>query len=188
MLFGAMSLCQFFANVWLRRFSTPRRDRAIYEAIYRLRPACIVEVGLRCERRALRMMKLARQRRRGPIEYVGIDLFESRPASTPGMTLKRAHRMLRCEGAAVRLFPGSADAALTALANRVTEVGVIVIEGDPSFHRRARCIPFLPRMLADGALLLWDDPGDSGREAPFSECSAAEIRTWARGVPFRRAA
>ena len=64
------------------------------------------------------------------VRYVGIDLFEARPAISPGMTLKRAHRLFRATGVESRLIPGDPLTALARAANSLANSDFVVIAAD----------------------------------------------------------
>src|SRR5438067_12197918 len=82
-------------SIYLRYFSQPAGERAIYRAIRDKPIRSIVELGVDLSR-ARRLLEMASWRCNGlPLRYTGIDLFDSRPSAQSTLTLKQAFAALR---------------------------------------------------------------------------------------------
>ena len=91
--------------------SRPRAERQLYRCIRKRRVSQIVEIGIRCLPRTLRMLRVAAPATGlPPVRYTGIDAFEDRPTGTPPLSLKEAYRSMRATGAnplaSLRLLDG----------------------------------------------------------------------------------
>ena len=109
---------------YLIHASKPSSDRPVYRVISQDRVRTILELGMGTGRRALRMIEVAGQQTPAHrVSYIGVDLFEARPAgSTQVLTLKEAHRLLRATGAQVRLLPGDPLSALRPVVNGLEKI------------------------------------------------------------------
>ncbi len=164
----------------------PVADRAIYRLLRRSRLQRIVEIGVGDGQRSSRMIQLAQSRLPAGqvVHYTGIDLFESRPASEVGITLKGLHRQLAPLTAQVRLHPGDAFGALSRIANQLTQTDLLIIRAGQSDEVMQRAWHFVPRMLhAQSRVLV---PGDgSGPDVPYRTLGLADVQ---RMTPSRIAA
>ena len=175
---------------YLTLLSNPPQDRRIYQAISQLHPEAILEIGIGSGERASRMIELAlRYQGAGQLRYIGIDLFEARPPENPGLTLKRAHRLLSDGDTSVRLIPGDPGGVLTVAANGLGPVDLVVISHDPSIAPDSRAWFYLPRMLSPDAAV-FEEQVESGGRCEFRRHTLAEIRSQADAISrqFRRAA
>ena len=152
-----MKLARLLRYGYLAYLSQPSADRTLYRAIRRARPTRIVELGIGCGRRSLRMIELAQRHQPEPVHYAGIDLFEARAAETPGLTLKQAHSLLGGSGAKVRLVPGDPAAALRRAANVLPQTDVLVISADQDREALSRAWFYVPRMLHERSLVFREE-------------------------------
>ena len=135
---------------FLRFFSKPAAERAIYRAIARQRARRFVEIGVGRAVRAKRMLAVAsRFHDREQLSYAGIDLFEDRPADNPGLPLKLAHQLLRPMAGKLQLVPGDAYSALCRSANTLVQSDIIVVTGNTDDEQMRPAWFFFPRMLHD---------------------------------------
>ena len=142
-------------SLYLSYLSKPAVDRCLYRQIARRPITSIVEMGVGMGLRSARMIELAlANAEAGPIRYTGIDLFEARPAFAPGMTLKRAHRVLSSLGAKIRLTPGDPFSALARIANRLTGTDLLVIGADQDANSIEQAWFFIPRMLHEKSVVM----------------------------------
>jgi hypothetical protein len=110
-------------------FSKPTADRVLYRSIARHRPESIVELGLGLAERSASMIQLSqRYRPASEIKYTGLDLFEDRDQCAPGITLKRAHRILGKMTSRVQLFPGDPRQSLARRGNLLLNTDLIVVD------------------------------------------------------------
>ncbi len=168
-----MSLGSRLKALWSACFSPPTPDRALFSALAQRPLRRILEIGLGDGSRALQIIKLARKRRRGAeVHYIGVDQFELRPRAETRLTLKTAYRLLRAAGARVKLVPGDPLSALARTANSINRVDTVIIAHDVDAQSLARAWFYLPRMLANSAVVYWaDNPAqpDMYREVPSVE-------------------
>ncbi len=143
--------------VHLAYLSKPPGERGIYRWVRRLRPRKIVELGIGDGLRTTRILGLTLQLN-DQLHYCGIDLFEAREAQSPGLTYKRAFRLLRLPGAHVTLVPGDPYTALARTANALTGTDMLLISADQSAASLEQAWFYLPRMLHDGSVVLRQDP------------------------------
>ena len=157
-------------------FSKPAPNRLVYRLIDRNRFTSITEIGLSDGERAQRMIAFAR-RHHPPdqVRYAGLDPFEGRPSSLPGLTLKAAFRLLSPTGVQVRLVPGDLLAGLVRSANTLTKTDLIVIDAEID---RAALQPawfYFPRMLHERSLVLLGTPGERQGFQQFSYGQVVEL-------------
>ena len=157
-------------------FSQPAEDRVIYRALHK-RPVCnIVELGVGYAVRAQRMIAVAsRNESDGEIHYTGIDFFEDRPASNPGITLKRAYRLLRQLRASVRLVPGDPFTALARMSNSLPDTDLLVVGADQDADALSRAWMFVPRMIHDETLIFVQKADQLGNPTRFVQLSASQV-------------
>jgi hypothetical protein len=151
--------------LYLSYLSRPASDRVLYRAIGRRRMRKILEIGIGPSRRTLRMIDLAGRVGQGEsVRYAAIDLFEARPPeSTPGLSLKETHRLLKSTQAQVQLIPGDPASALARSANSLQNMDLVIISADHDEQSLAGAWFYLPRMLhANSAVYLESKLADPG--------------------------
>lgn len=151
-------------TLWMTRFSRPAGERPLWRHVLRKPPGRILEIGLGTLARTERLIRLAAALRpEQPIQFVGIDRFESRtPADPPGVSLKEAHRRLTGLGR-VQLVPGRADAALARVGNHIGVFDLVLVSSDETEGRSGKAWFFLQRLVrpestvfvAEGAGATW---------------------------------
>jgi len=175
--------------IQLAYFSRPSSLRRLYRHIRRARCRRILEIGLQCPRRALRMIETASLGRpAGDVVYTAIDLFELRsPSARPGASLRLAYRQLAASGARIQLLPGDPFSVLSRRANDLLNRDLILISGEVDSAELAKAWFYLPRMLhAESAVFRFAPPGE-GSQPAFRRIPPAELDTLA-GANQRRAA
>lgn len=122
------------------------------------------------------------------VRFVGIDEFESRPASPSPLSLKSAYQLLNPLGARVRLLPGDPFAALAQSANTLLGTDLILIDAhqDPASLMHAWF--YVPRMLHDQSLVVVEAAGHGGAESTYRLLDADAVRQLARQAQPRRQA
>jgi len=169
-----LSVGSLLRSVYLRYFSKPAAERVIYRAIRRRSIRSIVEIGVDLKR-ARRLIEFATSRISGsPIRYTGIDLFDSRPADQPPLTLKQVFAALRTKNIRVQLVPGDPYTALHRVANSLASTDLLLIGANQDPESLARAWPWVPRMLTATSLVLLQEtapqPGEfSWRVLPLVE-------------------
>jgi hypothetical protein len=165
----------------------------LYRALAVSRACRIVEFGIGMGHRSLRLIEVARMYGSAErVRYTGIDLFEARPAISPGMTLKRAHRLFRAAGVRVRLIPGDPLTALARAANSLTNTDFVVIAADQDVGSVAQSMFYLPRMIHADTQVFVEEPIPDSSDTRFRPLLSVEISRMAaiahRGMHAVRAA
>ena len=153
--------------LYLSYLSKPASDRVLYRAIGRRKVRRILEIGMGPSRRTLRMIDLAGRVNQGDsVRYAAVDLFEARPPeSSPGLSLKEAHRLLKSTRAVVQLIPGDPASALARAANALQNQDLVIISAEHDEQSLAGAWFYLPRMLhANSAVYV--ESRDAGSPAP----------------------
>ncbi len=198
---GASTLsASLLKALWLSYLSQPANDRLIYRTVRKLKVRKILEVGIGDGQRALNLISLAqRYQPETKIHYVGIDLFESRPADAAlGLPLKEAFCRLRAAGARTNLVPGDPNEAIASVANSLPGFELVLFTADRPLESYGRAWFFLPRMLSSGATVLIAEsailaPGEPPGRSPavqsvgWRSMTLAEIHSLAV-APWRKAA
>ena len=86
----------YLRYLYLAYLSKPIGDRELYRAIRRGSCRRILEIGIGCPDRTMRLVQLSmRNPGAEPVRYVAVDLFEARGADKPGgLSVKEMHRLL----------------------------------------------------------------------------------------------
>lgn len=185
-----MSLTQRIKYLYLAYFSKPTGDRALYRWIKQRRISRIVELGVGNGQRGLRLIGLAQSLAAADaVRYVGVDMFEGRPRdAAPGLTLKEAHKLMQATGAKVQFLPGDPFSALARGANANTGTELFLVAADQDPQSLARAWFYVPRMLADGAVVLLEQPADKPGESTWRRLRAEELERLAAPPARQRAA
>jgi len=167
----------------------PGAERPLYRAIHRRRPRQLVQVGLGDGDQVERMLRFAASYAGSEgLAFAGIDLFEARPTSQPGMTYQQAHRRFGALVEQFSLVPGDPNTALSRAANRLLQTDLLVVRAghDPASLKHSWL--YVPRMLHETSVVLVEEPGTKGSR--FRAMDAAEIAHLAAdvSVPRTRAA
>ena len=182
-----MKSLSLVSRLHLGYLSNPKSDRAVYRAALSRKPTRIVELGIGMATRSLRLLTIAGSYAEPEsIAYAGVDLFEARPESQPGTTLKRAHKLLKPLAGTFRLVPGEPYMALMQLANAVGQVDMIVIAADQDAASLAQAWFYVPRMLSDTTVVLLEQPTEKANVTRFVELPHEEIRRRAEAAAPRR--
>ncbi|NLF67416.1 MAG: hypothetical protein GX575_00020 [Candidatus Anammoximicrobium sp.] len=171
-----MSQLGTLKHAYLSYFSQPATDRVIYRLIDKHPVRSILELGVGDAVRAERMISLAsRQQADVELRYIGIDLFEDRPAGAPQIALKQAYLQLRQQNVKVRLVPGDPLEALTRIANEITGIDLVVVAGDQEPASMARAWMFLPRMVHGETIFLAQAVDPQGRLGDFAPLTRQQV-------------
>ena len=154
-----MPTTSLLRNVYLLYFSKPIHQRPVLRAAASMRARRIVQIGVGTGGQALRLLEVVRRYHgRDQVRFTGIDLFEARPPDAPGLTLKRAHKLLRRLASTVQLLPGDPQSALARGANAMLDTDLLVISADQSGARIRGAAGYLPRMLHERSLVFIQYP------------------------------
>ena len=170
-----MAAAGFFKSVYLRYFAKPTCERKLFSLIRRHAIGSIVELGVATGDRSIRMIELA-QRYHGPdVRFTGVDMFEARDDMSSGLPLKQAYTKLRATGAKVQLIPGDPFSALARTANGLTGTQLLLISADQDEQSLERAWFYVPRMLAEDAIVLVEQLGEGESAARHDLLSTDEI-------------
>lgn len=156
-----MALPGWIGTLWMTRFSRPAGERTIWRQVLRHPPQRILEVGMGTLARTERLLGLvAGLAPVQPVQFVGIDRFESRtPADAPGVTLKQAHKRLT-PLAKVQLVPGNAEAALARVGNHIGVFDLVLVSADEEPRNLEKAWFFIQRVVrAESTILVEPSPG-----------------------------
>lgn len=161
-----MSVGSLIRSSYLLYLSQPAADRVLFKGMKGRPIRSIVEIGVGLGGRTERLFEVAAWRPDClPLKYCGIDLFDSRPANQPRLTLKRAHHDLRATGAKIRLVPGDPADALHRCANALTGTDLLIVSAHQDAASLARAWRYIPRMLHPQSLVFVQDAsGGTGKE------------------------
>lgn len=184
-----MAAASFLRAFYLSHLSKPAGDRVLYRLIQKQKVRGILELGVGDGRRACQMIALAQRVSPGErIQYVGIDLFESRsPADGPGLSLKRAHQILGATGARVQLIPGDPYSALARTANSLKDLDLIVLSSRLDRASLERAWFYFPRILHPSTRVFREQTAPNG-EQTLRRVEHMEITRLSEAVSARRAA
>jgi hypothetical protein len=170
---------------WLAR---PKSDRPLFRLIRKHKPCKLMLLGLTDSVRPVRMISLAqRYHPTAPIEFAGIDRFDSRASGIPGMSLKLAHQLLRPTAARINLIPGDPFEALTRAANTLHGYQLVLISATQNPESLSRAWFYLNRLLAPNAVILREETAANGPILnALPQAELARLATAA--APHRRAA
>ncbi|MCI0358955.1 MAG: hypothetical protein L0211_10790 [Planctomycetaceae bacterium] len=190
-----MSVGSLIRSSYLLYFAQPAADRTLYWAVRRKPIRTIVELGIglgeAAHYRTERLLEVAAWRREClPLVYTAIDLFESRPASQPRLTLKRAFRELRATGAMARLIPGDPYSALLRMANALTGTDLLIVSAAIDQDSLAQAWRLVPRMIHPKTLVFQEDADAASGQASWRQLNCDEIHQLAAAAnrAIRRAA
>lgn len=170
--------------LYLACCSRPACERPLYVEMRRRPISRILEIGLGDGRRALRLIEIARLfRPEQPLDYSVIDPFEM---ARGGLSVKAAHQMLARSGARYRLIPGEPLATLAAMANSLLGQQLVIVASPADPAARTPLWLYLPRLLADDALLYLSDASGPGGSCVLRPVSRDELQ--ARATAARRRA
>jgi hypothetical protein len=166
---------------YLTWFSTPAADRTIYQAVHNGTFRSIVELGVGTGVRTKRLFELAvkPQHTETPLRYTGIDLFEARPANSPGMKLKQAFQTLQTPNVKVQLVPGDPFSALSRMANTLSETDLLVIGLDQAGESLNQAWRYVPRMLHPETMIFFERPEKKAGETKFELLKPVDIQRYA---------
>ncbi len=149
-----MSLRHFLRSSYLFYFSQPVAERNLLKAIHKQPIRSLVELGVGTGARTRRLLEvIGWSARDSAIKYTGIDLFEGRPAGTPGMTLKEAFNSLKTPNVKMQFVPGDPYQALARTANMLTGTDMLIISAGLDEASLARAWMYVPRMLLPTTLI-----------------------------------
>jgi len=157
----------------LAYLSKPKNERSLYRAMRHSNSRSILEIGVKMAERSKKLIEVAQRFQQDEIQYTGIDLFEGRPQSDPGATLKSTHRTLGQTGAKIKLCPGDPQSALMRISNSLSDIDLVVIAADQDPESLARAWYYVPRMLHAESLVFVQQNDATGN---FQRLTALEIQ------------
>lgn len=186
-----MNVGRVIRSTYLLYFSKPPADRVLFKAIQGQPIRSIVELGIGFSGRTRRLIEVARWRADNlPLRYTGIDLFEARPASQAGKSLKEAFAELRLPGIRAQLVPGDPNSALRRVCNSLTDTDLLLISADQDRDSLAQAWAWVPRMLTPRSLIFIEESGSQPGQCVWRRLRLEEIQKLASQASraLRRAA
>ena len=172
-----MTVGSLIRSTWLLYFSQPAPDRFLYKAIKGKVIRSVVEIGIGNGLRTQRMLEvLLWQRTNEPLKYTGIDLFEARSGTQPGLPLKAAFQDLRRPGVQVKLVPGDPYNALIRAANGLVGTDLLLISADQDRESLERAWTYMPRMLHTGSLIVEEDSDPKSGKTSYRRLTLLDVQ------------
>jgi hypothetical protein len=183
-----VAAASWFKYTYLAHFSQPRTQRQLYR-LAKVHKICrIVEVGIFSLERTTALIAVAQRFAEGaPVNYTGLDWFDSRTDDLPKLTLKQAHRELQATGATVRLVPGDPGRAVSSIANSHQHTGLLLLSSPVTESQLAAAWFFFPRMIDAKSVVLRERIDAVGRPT-FELLHHASLAKQAASLGERRAA
>ena len=153
---------KFFQSFYLTHFSKPVSQRAIYRHIQSEHPRKVLEIGIQRAERTLTLMQMLIKYcgEKSDVHYCCIDPFESRTSvDGPGLSLRKAHRLIGQFGVKTRLVPSAPASALRQLhLNRLIEKVDLAIIATPDTQWLPACIGSLSELIHESAGIFFGVP------------------------------
>jgi hypothetical protein len=177
-------------RLYLRHFAKPPHDQSLFRLVHRHAIAKLALLGMSDLERTMRLIEVAQADNGGVgIELIGVDKFEMRSAAEgQGTTLKSAHRFFAAKAIKARLLPGDPQSVLTASANSITGVDLLLIAADQDRESLSRAWFYVPRILSATAEVLIEEPQGKAGEFVWREIGRDELTQLANKPRHRRAA
>lgn len=132
----------------------PASDRSLYRAAVQYDFKSVVEIGISSIERTCRVLELAHRFTEEPVQYTGIDMFESEVRGSNRIGLKVAHVELKKTGAKVKLMPGDPFSCLSRSVNLLSGTDLLIIGKDADAESMKRSWFYLPRMIHEDTLVM----------------------------------
>lgn len=190
-LVGTMRKMSFFRQLCCCYFSKPASDRRLYRTAVEFEFKSVVELGISSIERSCRLLELAHRYCDEPINYTGIDLFESDVSGTNRIGLKVAHVELKKTGAKVKLMPGDPFSCLSRSANLLSGTDLLIIGQNVDEESMSRSWFYIPRMIHEDSLVMIESrEGDELRweQADYGEMMRRAEQTVQISTPAARRA
>ena len=170
----------FFHSFYLTHFSKPAGHRAIYRHIQKEHPRKVLEIGIQRAERTLIMLQMMLQYRgdKSDLLYCCIDPFESRtPNDGPGLSLRKAHRLISRFGVTSRLIPATPACAVRQLhLDRLIEKVDLVIIATPNTSWLSGGISALRELIHESAGIFFGKPiPESNMMYEFAKIDFSEL-------------
>ena len=172
-----MSAGSLIRSTWLLYFSQPAADRCLYKSAKGKTIRSVVEIGIGSGLRTQRLLEVLSWRGENmPLRYTGIDLFEARPPSLPGLPLKSAFHDLRRPHVQVKLVPGNPYEALIRTANVLTGTDLLIISADQDRDSLQHAWSYVPRMLHSGSLIFQEDADKKTGKTSYRRLTLLDVQ------------
>lgn len=147
----------FFQSFYFFHFSKPVCDRVIFRTIQTERPRKILEIGIQRGTRTLNLLQMVLRYcgEASEVHYTAIDPFEGRNvADGPGLSLRKAHRLIGQLGVKSRLSPMPPELAVKQLfLDKVIEKVDLAVITTPSLEWFAGCKTHLLELIHPSAAI-----------------------------------
>ncbi|MDR1384271.1 MAG: hypothetical protein LBJ67_10600 [Planctomycetaceae bacterium] len=159
---------RFLQTFYLTHFSKPASYRSIYRHIQQEHPRKVLEIGIQNGERTIAMLKLLLQfcGEKSDVHYSCVDPFESRAQEDgPGLSLRKAHRMINKLEIPSRLIPLSPLNAVRQLyLNRMIEKVDLVIIATPNIDWLEPCLTSFRELIHESAGIFFGVPTQKPEE------------------------
>jgi hypothetical protein len=164
---------RFLQTFYLTHFSKPVSCRNIYRHIQQEHPHKVLEIGIQNGVRTLTMLKLLLQfcGEKSDVHYCCVDPFESRTSEDgPGLSLRKAHRMINKLEISSRLIPSLPINAIRQLyLDRMIEKVDLVIVAAPKTDWLKPCLAAFRELIHESAGIFFGIPTQKPEEQYFFE-------------------
>lgn len=157
---GVLKIClgdemKFFQTFYLTHFSKPVSHRAIYRYIQSEHPRKVLEIGIQRADRTMMLLQMLMKYcgEKSDVHYCCIDPFEARTlADGPGLSLRKAHRLVSQFGIKSRLIPSTPTGAVKQLhLNRLIEKVDLAVIAMPETQWLTGCMNSLTELIHESA-------------------------------------
>lgn|GEM_PF-2314836 len=154
-LFFMETTMNFIKSFYVTHFSKPACDRVIFKCIQTEHPRKILEIGIQRGTRTANLLQMVLRYCGEPSEvsYTAIDPFEGRSSEDgPGLSLRKAHRLISQFGVKSRLDPQPPEIAVKQFfLNRLIEKVDLAIITTPRFEWFTTCATHLSELIHESA-------------------------------------
>lgn len=177
----------FFQSMHLSHFSSPPENRVVYQAVNRAKPKTILEFGIQRGVRSVNVLELAKRfHKTSEIKYCCVDPFELRSVEDgPGLSLRKAYKMLAKTGVRVLTVPGSPGEGLRHLSDTIQNVDLMIV-ATPSLEWTSVYAPDLTGLVGPDGIVFMGTSTPSGKPFEMKKYAVEEFRSL--HSPIRRAA
>ena len=144
-----MRKMSFLRQLYSCYLSKPASDRKLYRTAVQFEFRSVVEIGIASIERTCRVLELAHRFAEEPIQYTGIDLFESGVRGTNKIGLKVAHVEFKKTGAKVKLMPGDPFSCLSRSVNLLSGTDLLILGRNVDEESMSRSWFYLPRLIQE---------------------------------------
>ncbi|MGL4944412.1 MAG: hypothetical protein ACRC46_14615 [Thermoguttaceae bacterium] len=155
----------FLRRLYWNYFSQPASDRPLYRSVLERVPRVILVVGLKRGERTAALLRLAVQSTKNntadeaALRLICADPFEGRTEDDgPGLSLRKAHKVLSMTGANVRCVPGPPEIGIAQVSRSERNIDLVLLS-TPHYNWLATSGELLLAALTDDAIIFVEQDG-----------------------------